>query len=309
MSIWNIARLQSLVEGKIEESSSLEYKAAKSLEDTESISIDVSSFANASGGVIIYGISEHREKKHVPERLDPIDRILFRKEWLEQIINSNIHPRIDNVQVIPVNNDDNGEKGFYVIDVPASSTAHQASDKKYYRRYNFQKLPMLDQEIRDVMNRSKHPNIEMKLSFKYITINNKTHIWLETWLRNRGALYAKFVNYTLRIPLYLIFNNEWEYAGQVEQIQNVTYAVIEGENIVQDVVETVYKANGPESILGPARFVPILPKRSFKAKPVEIIKHVADFADHGDLRIYWSVYADNAPVKEGSIRLLELKIR
>src|SRR5690349_14214538 len=100
MSIWNIARLQSLVEGKIEESSSLEYKAAKSLEDTESISIDVSSFANASGGVIIYGISEHREKKHVPERLDPIDRILFRKEWLEQIINSNIHPRIDNVQVI-----------------------------------------------------------------------------------------------------------------------------------------------------------------------------------------------------------------
>jgi hypothetical protein len=310
MSKWNKARLQSLIDGKIEESSSLEYKAAKALEDNESISIDVSSFANASGGVIIYGISEHKEKKHVPERLDPVDRMLVRKEWLEQIISSNIYPRIDNLQVIPVSDDENGEKGYYVIEVPTGSTAHQASDKRYYRSHNFQKLPMLDQEIRDVMNRSKHPDIEMDLRFAYTTINYKTVIRLESWLRNRGALFATYVNYTLKIPLYLITDhNEWEYAGQTEEIQNVRYAVYEGENIVQDVVETILKTTGAETILGPGRFAPILPKRSFRGKLIEIIKPVADFADHGDLKIYWSVYADNAPVKEGAVRILDLKIR
>jgi hypothetical protein len=41
----------------------------------------------------------------------------------------------------------------YVIEIPKSTTAHQNSDKKYYRRYNFQSIPMDDWEIKDIINR------------------------------------------------------------------------------------------------------------------------------------------------------------
>ncbi|MBI4641109.1 MAG: hypothetical protein HY731_10470, partial [Candidatus Tectomicrobia bacterium] len=45
-------------------------------------------------GTIIYGVKEYLapDKKHLPEKLDGIDRTQFSKEWLEQVINGNIEP-------------------------------------------------------------------------------------------------------------------------------------------------------------------------------------------------------------------------
>ena len=67
------------------------------------ITKDVSAFANSAGGVLIYGIAEppDRAERHKPGRPDPICRANFSKEWLEQIIQS-IQPRIDGVNIIPV---------------------------------------------------------------------------------------------------------------------------------------------------------------------------------------------------------------
>jgi len=55
-----------------------------------------------------------------------------------------------------------------VIDVPQSSTAHQASDKRYYKRFNFESVPMEDYEIRDVMQRTEAPSLGLET-----TINGK----------------------------------------------------------------------------------------------------------------------------------------
>ena len=39
---------------------------------------------------------------------------------------------------------------IYVVDIPQSNIAHQAFDKRYYKRFNFISTPMEDYEIRDI---------------------------------------------------------------------------------------------------------------------------------------------------------------
>lgn len=164
---WNEEKLNEYILDGIEEGHTLEFKAAKSLtrsnKERDEITKDVSAMANASGGTIIYGIAEFKEedKKHLPERLDPIDRAEFSKEWLEHIV-GNIQPRITNLLIHPVSLSSGPNDVAYVVEVPSSNTAHQGTNLRYYRRYNFECLAMKDQEIRDVMNRLTTPNAEVE---------------------------------------------------------------------------------------------------------------------------------------------------
>ncbi len=155
--------LDRLIADQVEESSILEYKAAESIGRSDGkkrdITKDISAFANAAGGVLIYGIREHAgdpDRSHLPETLDPVDQSQFSKEWLDQIV-SLIQPRIEGLRIIPVHVGPRVCDYCYAVDVPQSSTAHQALDRRYYKRRNFESTPMEDYEIRDVMNRRKHP--------------------------------------------------------------------------------------------------------------------------------------------------------
>ena len=137
--IWDEARLMQYINDGIEESLNLDYKAAAALNKTEEkkkqITKDVSAMANSDGGIIIYGISEFQDiaHSHLPEKLDPTDRAVISKEWIEQVI-SNIRPKID-VKIYPVNLTSGANDVAYVVDIPQSYTAHQATDKKYYKRF------------------------------------------------------------------------------------------------------------------------------------------------------------------------------
>lgn len=99
---WTENSLKNLISSETEESLTLEYKSAEALGRADlqkaEITKDVSAFANSAGGTIIYGIreSDHPERRHLPERIVPVDRTEFSREWLEQIING-IRPRIDGV--------------------------------------------------------------------------------------------------------------------------------------------------------------------------------------------------------------------
>lgn len=169
MQDWNLDRVNRFIENKVEESTALEYKRAASLvkdsdRKKEDLVKQVTAMANAAGGMIIYGIAEYddKSKKHVPEKLDPIDRSEISKEWLDSIIHS-IQPCIDGVSIHPVADVDDTNKVYYVIEVPQSHTAHQARDFRYYRRRNFQIQPMEDYEVREVMSRKSHPLIKASI--------------------------------------------------------------------------------------------------------------------------------------------------
>lgn len=167
MSTWNQARIQQYIDDEIEEDHRLDYKAADALQKTDSkrkeITKDVSAMANSDGGLIVYGVSEFQEsdKSHLPERIDQVDRIVISKEWLEQVIN-NIRPRIDGVIIHSVSVDTGSNDVVYIVEIPQSVTAHQAMDKRYYKRFNFESIPMEDYEIRDVMNREKAADLDLE---------------------------------------------------------------------------------------------------------------------------------------------------
>ena len=100
MSEWTKQRLDQMIADSVEENLSLDYKRADALTKTDGkkveVTKDISSFANSSGGVVIYGIAEFDDKarRHLPERIDTIQRTEISKEWLDQVIQA-IQPRID----------------------------------------------------------------------------------------------------------------------------------------------------------------------------------------------------------------------
>jgi hypothetical protein len=114
------------------------------------------------------------KKTGIPAYIDNgYDPSAITAEWIEQLINSKIHPRIDGVRIKAVQLDSKGQgRVGYVVHVPQSMRApHQASDKKYYKRYNRQIMAMEDYEIRDVMRRAQSPELGIEATIELPSIN------------------------------------------------------------------------------------------------------------------------------------------
>jgi hypothetical protein len=162
------ADFQKMVDALIEETLTLEYKASPSLtrdsKNVDELCKDVSAMANSAGGQIIYGIEEDK-KTHKPKAVDDgITDDKITREWIIQILNSRIQPRIDAVRVQRIPLSETG--GGFVLTIPATiSGPHQAPNKKYYKRFELHSVPMEDYEIRDVISRSTSPHLEPTLTF------------------------------------------------------------------------------------------------------------------------------------------------
>lgn len=202
---WNEADLRRLIAEQVQESIGLDYKASAALGQQDrlkrEIAKDLSAFANSAGGVIVYGMTENG---HVPTEVEPIDLQALSKEWLENVAISNIQPRIDGLHVNPVQlTGVNAGRVAYVVTIPQSYTAHQAADHRYYKRFNFQSVPMEHYEVQDTMNRGKTPIIDVRIEprLERDDRNTDTHIYaLHVWLDNRGAVAAKNIKVVLGFP-------------------------------------------------------------------------------------------------------------
>jgi predicted HTH transcriptional regulator len=288
MNNYNLDYIQNLIENQIEESLHLEYKASGALgkEDKKKLDIskDVSAIANSDGGILIYGIAEDQNNRHLPKQIEAIKRKEFPKEWLEQIIQDNIQPRISGIQIFTISV--GTEDVVYVLNIPKSNTAHQASDKRYYKRLNFIATPMHDYEIRDILNRAKNPEIELK--FEY---NNKSYE-LHIIAHNKGEVYAKYINVKIRLPEKIIVNHQ-----KYKPLNNGTIEIF-ANNTVRELVnpyDTVAK-------YWPTRYEPILPQTSFELTKIGLHNSKFDY----DNFLEWDIFCDNANPVSGSIRLADL---
>lgn len=212
---WTVSSLQQFIENSVEESLTLEYKSADSLgrqdKKKNEITKDISSMANSAGGIVIYGITEYdqNDKRHLPEKLDPIRRTDFTKEWLENIID-NIKPKIDGLIIYPIQMEDNSNKVIYIVEIPQSTTAHQASDYRYYKRYNFKSVPMDDYEVKDVINRLKVAEADIIFKYKLVENTQNYHDYeLIITLKNTGVKLIHNYKIEFTLPLFLqIFPSE-----------------------------------------------------------------------------------------------------
>ncbi|MBN8693062.1 MAG: ATP-binding protein [Bacteroidetes bacterium] len=160
---YTIADIQSLIDNSIEESINLDFKAADALQNTDGkkkeVGKDISALANSDGGIIVYGLSE---QGHVAHALSYINGNIFTKEWLEQVINTNIHRRISDIKIFPIRNNENIAESIYVVRVPASKNApHMMKDNRFYRRFNFESVPMEEYEVRWLYNQKEKTDLEI----------------------------------------------------------------------------------------------------------------------------------------------------
>jgi len=155
------SQLEALHRDNIKESLTLEYKASPAVDkrdDTKKLEMarDVCAFANANGGQIVYGMTEH---EHEPAGLDDgIDGSIYPEIWFEQVLQQHISPPIPGLQIrhVPLKK----PMVAVVIDVPATKAdPHQVSDGRYYRRHNFNRLIMEHYEVRDSIRRSVDPDL------------------------------------------------------------------------------------------------------------------------------------------------------
>jgi hypothetical protein len=200
---WTEDDILSLIHNNVGESTTLEYKACDALDKTagkkKEISKDVSAFANSAGGTIVYGVTEN--SAHEPEAIDSgFDPNDISGEWLEQIINSNIERRISgiiiNTVALPKTHPGNV---LYVVYIPESKLApHMAADDRFYKRFNFQSVPMKEYEVRNLMRREHYPSREVVCAWRDTVINPLLSLlwsvgnYLEEkkweWDRDKGGL-------------------------------------------------------------------------------------------------------------------------
>lgn len=163
-----IAELDQFIKNQVQENLHLDYKASSAIDGSKrpEIAKDVSAFANSDGGMLIYGVIE---KNNLPVSKDNgIDHTKYSREWLEQVISSNITPRIDGIHISPIQV--SADRSYFVVKVPKSFRGpHQSSDNKYYKRFNFQSVSMEDYEINDVRSRRHvvRPLIEVGIGIRH----------------------------------------------------------------------------------------------------------------------------------------------
>lgn len=153
--------LQTLVDNAVLERKTLEYKQAlprNSDSAKKEFLADVSSFANASGGDLIFGITENK-KTGAPKSLDGLsienpDQEILR---LENTIRDGIEPRIPSISTrsIPLDS----AKVALIIRVPKSwSAPHRViwgGHDKFFSRSSNGKYPLDVSELRSAFNLSE----------------------------------------------------------------------------------------------------------------------------------------------------------
>ena len=272
LSEWDEAYLHQLISSKAEESLTLEFKGASALKpigtkDMEKVKVemgkDVSAFANSAGGTIIYGMDEEPKEPHSAKGLSPINPAETSKEWMEHVIHSRIQPRIQGLLIHPIEMAIKHPGSFaFVVEIPESTTAHQASDKKYYKRFNFQSVPMEDYEIRHAMNRAGRPAYKLELSATKITeVGNTKQCEFYAVLENASDVVGHEVSAVLFLPSsFLSLSDETK-----KHYQGIEYARIPGS----------ISANTSNDSVA-SRMSPLTPSQFFFRKTA-LIPHKIDF--------------------------------
>jgi hypothetical protein len=165
---WSEADLQRLLGQP--ESYRLEFKSGRLFQASrdkviETLSKEVSAFANAEGGLVVVGLSDRKEgKSYVAAAIDGIDPDEISVQALQQAVEASVSPVVPGLRFRTVPLAGEPRRVCIVVAVPAGTTAHQANDKRYYGRSEFEAKPLADHDVRLRMQRGRVRRARVEVS-------------------------------------------------------------------------------------------------------------------------------------------------
>jgi hypothetical protein len=141
------------INSKRSESHYLEYKKEIKNKPAD-LTKEVVAFANASGGMIIFGIEE--ERNHLPKKEHYME-LMNKQHIIEDHILTHIQPRFSKTiyRIKSIPNPDNELEGILLVQVEKGDDGpYMNSEKIHYIRREKKSEPMTSQEIRDAIFRS-----------------------------------------------------------------------------------------------------------------------------------------------------------
>lgn len=269
----------------------------------------LSAFANMGGGQIIYGLKDDGtvDSGGVSTQVKN-----GTKEWLERQIPGLTEYEIPGFVVHEFGPKGRGSqiqagKALYVVDVPDSDRApHQSTrDRKYYVRLGSQSQPAPHKMIEDIRNRQKHPNVLLMEATTEDTEANPV----------REDLYFCVLDAALRIVLANVGSLKSTDTFLLLHPQQGSFTFSLDKEIATGVTGT-QKGNYQWQLNRP---FPPQAEVSFRAQyhvPARFNPHPQFrkwFNDEEnipfeDIAIEWTVFADSAPPKKGTITLATLNL-
>lgn len=201
---YTAAQLQQVLDDRMQEGLYLEFKRGEALVPSngsrQELVKDCTGFANAGGGTILYGIAEE-DVDGIPAAttLSPVATQGAGGDWITNVLRSNTSPPFSRFEITKL-----AVPGGKVIavEIEASSTAHQnLIDRKYYQRAGRNTEPMVDFQIRNVMNRRLRPEVRVTHRLVNIKSNGELHRKaLEVSITNVGQVTLEHWQFEIDLP-------------------------------------------------------------------------------------------------------------
>lgn len=218
---WTLDDIHAVLEGGEQENLSLEYKASLAIGEwtdrsRNELAKDLCAFANAAGGIIVIGIGE---LEHKPALIDDgVDTRVASKEAVESALAARIAPRIDGLTIKEIPNPAKPFFSYFVIGIPRSMRAPHMCNAfhRYYKRYNFECVPMEHYEVEDVRRRQSEPALAFTCELQPVesTLTDGRHAYnLVAGVMNEGSVTARDVLVRFYIPRKLTGQITWSPNG------------------------------------------------------------------------------------------------
>jgi len=237
---YSVKDIEKLINSHAEESLNLEFKSAESLDfinpkirekNKNELSKDISAMANSEGGIIIYGI---REKDHVAKSKSYINGNIITKERIEQVIQNRIKRSIIGLEIIPIRENKELSKSFYLIKIPESEDSpHMAHDGSFYKRNNFNVIKYMEYEVRREYLRTRKSILEMEFPIINDTNGNfhkkgqssigHFRIWFH--IKNSGKVLEENYKQEILIPK-TIHNNYYKSPNPIQKYKTHTLPTV-----------------------------------------------------------------------------------
>ena len=217
---WTLEDIHAVLAGGEQENISLEYKSSLAIGDwsdrkRNELSKDLCAFANSAGGIIVIGVGEVAHKPAVLD--DGVDTRIASKEAVESALAARISPRIENLTIKEIPNPQAPFFSFFIIGIPRSMRAPHMCNPfhRYYKRYNFECVPMEHYEVEDVRRRQSEPSLEFFCQLQKLEslADGRRQFSLLAGVHNSGSVTARDVLLRMYLPRILVGQVSWSPNG------------------------------------------------------------------------------------------------